>query len=314
LPPEKPAHGRSVRLPPHSFFFLGQLSNHRASMDRRTYALLLAYDGSPFRGWQRQPPLPTVQGAVEAALAQTLGRPLDLFGAGRTDAGVHAEAQVAHFHARLPVELDALRDGLRANLPATIRLLAAAAASDSFHARSSSVGKRYRYRFSWGARDESSRTFWLGARAEPRWERAREALAELAKLPHLSGLASPSKGAKPAPPLESWTLDADDAATVGIAGGVATLELKAKAFRKHEVRNLAGHLAAIALGLAEPSSLSVLARMQRPWRGATAPPHGLTLLEVLYPADLDPFRSTAEGQNGAEAALDRANTSAAISR
>ena len=283
-------------------------------MQRRTYALLLAYDGSPYRGWQRQPPLPTVQGAVEAALAETLGRKLDLFGAGRTDAGVHAEAQVAHFHARLPVEVGALQDGLRARLPATIRLRAAAAASDSFHARSSSVGKRYRYRFSWGPREEPAAAFWLGVAAEPRWERARDALAGLSKLPHLSGLASPSKGAKPAPPLESWSLAIDEEAAPAPGRGLATLEVKAKAFRKHQVRNLAGHLAAIALGLAEPSSLAVLARMQRPWRGATAPPHGLTLVEVLYPPDLDPFRSTGEGQNGADAALERANTSAAISR
>jgi tRNA pseudouridine38-40 synthase len=63
-----------------------------------------------------------------------------------------------------------------------------------------------------------------------------------------------------------------------------------KAFRKHEVRNLAGHLAAVALGLAEPESLARLAASQRPWHGATAPPHGLTLLEVRYPAGVDPFR------------------------
>jgi tRNA U38,U39,U40 pseudouridine synthase TruA len=66
--------------------------------------------------------------------------------------------------------------------------------------------------------------------------------------------------------------------------------VRAPAFRKHEVRNLAGHLAAVALGLAPPESLARLARGPRPWHGATAPPHGLTLLEVLYPPELDPFR------------------------
>lgn len=275
-------------------------------MERRTYALLLSYDGTSFRGWQRQPPLPTVQGAVEAALARTLGRPLDLFAAGRTDAGVHAVAQVAHFHAKLPVDLASLRDGLRAHLPATIRLRAAAAASDSFHARSSSVGKRYRYRFSWGAKaDGGQPAFWLGEAAAPRWDLARLSLEELSALPHLSGLGSPSKGSKPAPPLDRFTLEVEDRS--------ATLTVQAKAFRKHQVRNLSGHLAAVALGLAEPASLSALARMTRPWRGATAPPHGLTLLEVLYPPEVDPFLS-ADGQNGAEAALDLATTSAATSR
>ena len=273
-------------------------------MERRTFALLLSYDGAPFRGWQRQPPLPTVQEAVERALAATLGRALGVFGAGRTDAGVHAEAQVAHFHARLPVDLTALAAGLRASLPAPIRLVQAALASDSFHARSSSIGKKYRYRFSWGARGQGVPSFWLGAEAAPRWDRAREALAGLSGLPLLSGLASPSRDRKPAPPLDAWSLEQD--------GQAATLVVEARAFRKHEIRNLAGHLAAIALGLAEPASLSALARMHRPWRGATAPPHGLTLVEVRYPPELDPFRCL--GQNGAGAAADLASTSAATLR
>ena len=68
------------------------------------------------------------------------------------------------------------------------------------------------------------------------------------------------------------------------------LEVTAKTFRKHEVRNLAGHLAAVALGLAAPESLALLAVRTRPWMGPRAPAHGLTLVEVLYPQDLDPFR------------------------
>ena len=115
---------------------------NQAAMERRTYALLLAYDGAPFRGWQRQPGLVTVQQAAEHALALFLKRPLHLFGASRTDAGVHAEGQVAHFHARLPINLAGLRDGLRANFPSAILLREAAEADSSFHARSSSAGKR----------------------------------------------------------------------------------------------------------------------------------------------------------------------------
>ena len=68
------------------------------------------------------------------------------------------------------------------------------------------------------------------------------------------------------------------------------LLLEARAFRKHEVRNIAGHLAAVALGIASPESLRALAQRQRPGMGATAPPNGLTLVAVLYPAKIDPFR------------------------
>ncbi len=274
-------------------------------MERRTYALRLAYDGAPFRGWQRQPGLPTVQEEVERALAAHLGRALLLFGASRTDAGVHADGQVAHFHARLPVEVPALIDGLSRNFPPGLAIKAAAEASSSFHARSSSIGKRYRYRFSWGEA-QPARSFWLGSKAQPRWERARAALAGLDGLAEISGLASPSRDRKSAPPLQSvgWEESA----------GEAVFEVRAEAFRKHQIRNLAGHLAAVALGLAEPESLRALASLRRPWRGATAPPHGLTLLEVLYPRDLDPFLSPA-GQNGVgETAEARAITSAATSR
>jgi tRNA U38,U39,U40 pseudouridine synthase TruA len=68
------------------------------------------------------------------------------------------------------------------------------------------------------------------------------------------------------------------------------LEVEAHAFRKHQLRNLAGHLAAVALGLAAPATLAELAKRARPWMGATAPAHGLTLLEVRYAPEVDPFR------------------------
>jgi tRNA pseudouridine38-40 synthase len=145
-----------------------------------------------------------------------------------------------------------------------------AKAHPSFHARSSAVGKTYRYDFS---------AFVTGAAD---WERARAALRGLEGLQRLDGLCSPSKQHKPAPPLGGWT--------VSDAG---VLEEKGKAFRKHQVRNLAGHLAAVALGYAQPESLRELAARTRPWMGAQAPAHGLTLVEVHYPPPLDPFTSPA---------------------
>jgi tRNA pseudouridine38-40 synthase len=241
-------------------------------VERRTYALRLAYDGAAFRGWQRLPGHPTVQQAVEDALAALLAERVRLHGAARTDAGVHAEGQVASFAVRRalsPPELLALP------LSRDLRIAAAAPARPSFHARASAAGKRYRYRFAGG-----SPTAWdLGA-GRPDWDRARAALQGLREVPHLSGLASP--GEKPAPPLDQWSLLVET--------GSADLVVQARAFRKHEVRNLAGHLAAIALGLAAPESLARLACGKRSWRGTTAPAQGLTLLEVLYPPDLDPFR------------------------
>ena len=220
------------------------------------FALLLAYDGAAFRGWQKQPGLLTVQGVLEKALGHVV------HGASRTDAGVHALGQVASFRAGHAPDFD------RLPLPEGVRLVRWAEVSPSFHARASSVGKVYRYAFASFVQNSQN----------ARWDRAREALRGLEGLTELPGIGSPSTSRKPAPPLTRWSLEE------------GVLEVEAAAFRKHEIRNIAGHLAAVALGYAEPGSLRELAQRRRPWMGATAPAHGLTLVKVLYPAGIDPFR------------------------
>src|SRR5207302_7655599 len=108
------------------------------TMERRTYALRIAYDGALFRGWQRQPGERTVQQALEDALAVSLGGPLPVHGAARTDAGVHAEGQVASFSIRRSLPTSGL---LALAVPREIQILAATEASRSFHARASAIGK-----------------------------------------------------------------------------------------------------------------------------------------------------------------------------
>jgi tRNA pseudouridine38-40 synthase len=272
------------------------------SAGRRPIALKIAYDGQEFFGWQRQPGLPTVQEAVERALAQALatavrvaagraagsglGHPTVVHGAARTDAGVHARGQVCHFvRQALPTsELSALQQALCAALPPSIRVLAVRPAVDSFHARASSSGKCYSYTFAWGGTPEAPDRFHLGPRASPRWELARAALGLLSGLPALPGLSSPGSDRRPAPPLEAWSMDEVPTECV------CALRVRAAAFRKHEVRNLAGHLVSVALGLSAPETLAALARGSRPWMRAQAPANGLCLEEVLYPEALDPFR------------------------
>ena len=231
---------------------------------KETFALLLAYDGAAFRGWQKQPGMSTVQGALEEALQALLGKRYAVHGASRTDAGVHALGQVASLQSGRGPDFDRLQ------LPEGLRLRRWSKASASFHARSSAIGKRYQYRLG---------SFVRGA---PDWDRARAALRSLDGLPQLPGLGSPSVDRRPAPPLGAWSLSDD-----GI------LEVGGTAFRKHQVRNLAGHVGAVALGLATPESLRELAVRTRPWMGARAPAGGLTLVEVLYPPDLDPFSGAA---------------------
>lgn len=110
--------------------------------------LTLAYDGEPFRGWQSQPDGNAVQDAVELAISSIVDEPVRIHGAGRTDAGVHALGQVAHFDLLTPGSLDedAWRRALNAKLPRRIRVIQAQMVDTSFHARYSAEGKYYRYR------------------------------------------------------------------------------------------------------------------------------------------------------------------------
>ncbi|HKB77307.1 MAG TPA: tRNA pseudouridine synthase A, partial [Myxococcales bacterium] len=168
----------------------GEVATHR-----RTYALTLSYDGAPFRGWQRQPGLPTVQQALEDALAELLGERVQVHGAARTDAGVHAEGQVASFvvrHVLSPGSLSRLR------LPPGLVVSGTAEAQPEFHARSSAAGKRYRYRFAAGsplAWDLGARTPATGSAPAPHW---------MASAGFPTWPASLRPRAEPGPPLP-WT-------------------------------------------------------------------------------------------------------------
>src|SRR2546430_2219359 len=209
------------------------------AMDRLTYAMKLAYDGTAFRGWQRQPGLPTVQQAMEDAIASLLGERVQVHGAARTDAGVHAEGQVASFAVRRSLPPGAWYE-LR--VPDRLRIVAASPARPGFHARSSARGKRYRYRFAAGGP-----LAWDLGRTMPDWDRARAALLGRRGLPHLPGLASPSRGSRPAPPLDEWSLSAE--------AEMAELTIRAPAFRKHQSPNPAGPRAPVTPGAAPPESV-----------------------------------------------------------
>ncbi len=112
---------------------------------RKNVRLTVAYDGRAFFGWQRHQGKPTVQGALEQALSQVAGAPVEVRGAGRTDRGTHANGQVAS--ARVPADLDvaALRDALAKHVPDGLTVLGVGEVDRSFHARMSAVGKRYLY-------------------------------------------------------------------------------------------------------------------------------------------------------------------------
>ncbi len=112
----------------------------------KTWKLTLAYDGTDFQGWQVQPGLPTIQGELQAALGRITGESPLPQGSGRTDAGVHALAQVASFELRAPIPPENLLRALNRTLPSAIRISKASTAPSIFHARHSVIAKTYEYR------------------------------------------------------------------------------------------------------------------------------------------------------------------------
>ena len=110
------------------------------------HRLVVEYDGTDFAGWQRQPGERSVQGALEAAFAQVTGVATDVHGAGRTDAGVHAEGQVAHARVETRLAAESLRRALNGVLARDVAVRALGVVPDAFHARRSARSKLYRYR------------------------------------------------------------------------------------------------------------------------------------------------------------------------
>jgi len=112
----------------------------------RRIKITVSYDGTDFHGWQVQPGLPTIQQALEEMLGKLEGAAVSVAGSGRTDAGVHALAQVAAFSIRNPIPCDNLRRAMNRCLPASIRVTMATEVPDHFHPRFDAVAKTYEYR------------------------------------------------------------------------------------------------------------------------------------------------------------------------
>jgi tRNA pseudouridine38-40 synthase len=242
------------------------------------YRLTLEYDGTGLVGWQRQPNGVSVQAALEEAVAKLCGERVTVHGAGRTDAGVHALAQVAHLDLPRAFPGDTIRSALNHHLrPATISVLAAEPAAPGFHARLSATGRVYRYRI-------------LNRRPPPMLDRMRvwhvvppldlAAMREGAR--HLVGQHDFSTFRDSLCQAKSpvKTLDTLD---VTSEGDEIRIEARARSFLHHQVRNMAGTLKLVGLGQWRPDDVATaLAARDRRAGGPTAPPEGLYLVEVRY--------------------------------
>jgi len=242
----------------------------------RTIKLTLAYDGTAFHGWQRQPGRRTVQGELEGALARVLDRDeMTVAGAGRTDAGVHARGQVASFQCQSRLPARAFPPLLSRQLPADARVLHAEDAAEGFHARHSARARRYAYRL-------------LGAPDVLR-ERYAWAPPRLPSLPSLKAATAPLVGTQDFSAFQAvGSSPADPVCRVLRAqwrpceAGVV-FDVVADHFLYHMMRNLVGTVL-VAAEAGDPAGhmRAVLDSRDRSRGGITAPPQGLSLERVYY--------------------------------
>ena len=258
----------------------------------RTLRLVVAYDGADFAGWQRQAGQRTVQGELEAVIGRIEKAPVHVAGAGRTDAGVHAAAQVASIRLTAAITPERLVRACNASLPDDVRVLSAEAMPDRFHARIHARGKTYRY-FIWHAPAGSPALRRLAWHVPQRLDLAamQEAAARLvgehdfaafqaagsAVKSTVRRLWTSSVAIEPAPP--AWVQPAD-------RGRLLCFEVSGNGFLRHQVRAMAGTIVLVGKGRLAPADVSrMLAGGVRADAGPTAPAHGLHLWRVDYPDD-----------------------------
>ncbi len=250
----------------------------------RNCALVIAYDGTPFQGWQFQPHAPTVQGRLEEALRIAVRRHVDLFGSGRTDTGVHALAQVANAWVPAETDLRKLQGSLNGLGGPEIGVAAIGWAAPEFHARHSAVGKCYRYRI------HNRPAPPVLARRQCWWVRrpldldAMRAAAERLLGTHdfSSFRAKDCAAVTPVRELRAIRIAAGAEPEAAL-----NIEFEASGFLQHMARILTGTLVAVGSGDLTPEEVAAILAARRRERAAmTAPGQGLHLLRVDY----DPAR------------------------
>ncbi len=239
------------------------------------YRLTLEYDGGPFAGWQRQEGQPSVQAALEEAIFKLSGERVTVTGAGRTDAGVHARGQVAHFDLVKEFPPETVRDALNAHLrPAPIAVVEAAVAAADFHARFSAIGRHYEYRI-------------LNRRAPPALDAGHVwHVAHALDAGAMHGAAQALVGKHDFTTFRSTMCQAKspvktlDRLDVARHGDEIVIYARARSFLHHQVRSMAGTLKLVGEGKwRRAMSRARLKRRDRSACGTVAPPEGLTLIK-----------------------------------
>jgi tRNA pseudouridine38-40 synthase len=247
----------------------------------RTFRLTLEYDGRGFEGWQLQPAgRPTIQGALEAAFLRVTGQVVRVLGASRTDAGVHAEGQVASASLETPLDAVALRRALNGVLPQQVAVVALEESPD-FDIRRAARSKLYRYEI-WNG--DASSPLW---RERSWWVRPRLDLNSMREAAtHLSGHHDFAAFRAAHSEVKTSDRTLREIRLEGEGGGRIALQIHGDGFLRHMIRILVGTLVEVGRGRREPDwVVEVLASRDRSRAGVTAPPEALTLVRVFFDSD-----------------------------
>lgn len=244
----------------------------------RKIRLLVEYDGTSYQGWQIQAQGQTIQGVIQERLTRILGEPVHLVGSGRTDAGVHALGQVAHFTTRNVLDLGSLHRALNSLLPEDILVLKVEEVDEAFHARKSAKSKVYEYRIlNRPLRSVFCRSYAWHIPYPLNWEEIRRATEKLLGRHDFSSFRStgtPTKNAIREVFRAEWAEGRD---------GLMRFEIEADGFLKQMVRAIVGTLVEVGRGKIDAEGFQrIIDSRDRRLAGPTAPAHGLFLKEVKY--------------------------------
>lgn len=242
------------------------------------YKLTIQYDGSRYDGWQRQGNTDnTIQGKIEGVLSRLTGERIEIHGAGRTDAGVHAEGQTASV--KLPgkwTPAEVMAD-LNQYLPEDIAVIGVEEADERFHARLNAVGKVYRYEIRLGRTPDVFRR-----KYQYRVEQSLNVAAMRAAAAHLTGTHD-YRAFCSNKRYKKSTVRTVTAIEIAVDGADMTITFRGDGFLYNMVRILTGTLLEVGLGERKPEEMpAILNSLDRTRAGKTAPAQGLTLVEVIY--------------------------------
>ena len=243
-------------------------------------AVGLEYDGSAYNGWQMQPHAPSIQASLAEAASVVAAEPIAVIGAGRTDTGVHATMQVAHFDTRARRDPESWRRGINSNLPADINVHWARAVPDTFHARFTAVSRAYRYlilnRVSGSALDRKH-AWWV--------REALDVVSMQEAATHLLGKHD-FNAFRAASCQSNSAVRTIYELSLRQNASCITLDVRGDAFLHHMIRNIMGTLVKVGAGNASPDWVAeLLAMRDRKLSGVTAPAHGLYFVDVIYPKE-----------------------------